>query len=68
MTTICAHSLPAVDSGGGAGPDSCTVLANRLRGPAWRRLFEDVYIHVDRPVSHALRARAAAAMVVPGPW
>jgi very-short-patch-repair endonuclease len=29
-------------------------------------LFEDVYIHVDRPVTHALRARAAAAMAVPG--
>jgi very-short-patch-repair endonuclease len=42
------------------------LTANQLRGPAWRRLFEDVYIHVDRPVSHALRARAAAAMVVPG--
>jgi very-short-patch-repair endonuclease len=25
-----------------------------------------VYLHVDRPVSHALRARAATAMVVPG--
>jgi hypothetical protein len=42
------------------------LTPNQLRGPAWRRLFEDVYMHVDRPVSHALRARAAAAMVVPG--
>jgi very-short-patch-repair endonuclease len=42
------------------------LTPNQLRGPAWRRLFEDVYIHVDRPVSHALRARAAASMVVPG--
>lgn len=42
------------------------LTPNQLRGPAWRRLFEDVYIHVDRPVSHALRARAAAAMAVPG--
>ena len=42
------------------------LTPNQLRGPAWRRLFEDVYVHVDRPVSHALRARAAAAMVVPG--
>lgn len=42
------------------------LTPNQLRGPAWRRLFEDVYLHVDRPVSHALRARAAAAMAVPG--
>lgn len=42
------------------------LTANQLRGPAWRRLFEDVYVHVDRPVSHSLRARAAAALVVPG--
>jgi hypothetical protein len=42
------------------------LTPNQLRGPAWRRLFEDVYIHVDRPLSHALRARAAAALVVPG--
>jgi hypothetical protein len=42
------------------------LTRNQLRSPAWRRLFEDVYIHVDRPVSHGLRARAAASMVVPG--
>jgi hypothetical protein len=42
------------------------LTPNQLRGPAWRRLFQDVYIHVDRPVPHSLRARAAAAMVVPG--
>lgn len=42
------------------------LTRNQLRGRTWRRLFEDVYIHGDRPVTHALRARAAAAMVVPG--
>ncbi|WP_104525561.1 endonuclease domain-containing protein [Blastococcus atacamensis] len=42
------------------------LTPNQLRGPAWRRLFADVYVHVDTPVSHALMARAAAAMVVPG--
>jgi hypothetical protein len=42
------------------------LTRNQLRGPAWRRLFEDVYIHVDRPVTHSLRARAAAALAVPG--
>ena len=42
------------------------LTPNQLRGPAWRRLFEDVYVHIDLPVSHALRARSAAAMVVAG--
>ena len=51
---------------GSTAVGQCLLTPNQLRGPAWRRLFQDVYIHVDRPVSHALRARAAAAMVVPG--
>ncbi len=51
---------------GSAAVDRGLLTPNQLRGRAWRRLFEDVYIHVDRPVSHALCARAAAAMVVPG--
>ncbi|RBY94233.1 hypothetical protein DQ244_02500 [Blastococcus sp. TBT05-19] len=42
------------------------LTPDQLRGPAWRRLFSDVYVHVDRPVSHLLLARVAAAMVVPG--
>lgn len=42
------------------------LTPDQLRGPAWRRLFEDVYLHVDRPVSHLLLARVAAGMVVPG--
>ncbi len=42
------------------------LTPNQLRGPAWRRLFHGVYIHVDRPITHATRARAAAALVVPG--
>ncbi|MCA0144582.1 endonuclease domain-containing protein [Blastococcus sp. LR1] len=42
------------------------LTPNQLRGPAWRRLFEDVYVHDDHPVTHALRACAAAALVVPG--
>jgi hypothetical protein len=37
-----------------------------LRGPAWRRLFPDVYADRDLVLTHALRARAAAAWVVPG--
>jgi hypothetical protein len=41
------------------------LTANQLRGPAWRRLFPDVYAHVELPVTHALRALAAARLVVP---
>ena len=42
------------------------LTPNQLRGPAWRRLFPDVYAHVGLPVTHALRARTAARWVVPG--
>jgi hypothetical protein len=42
------------------------LTPNQLRGPAWRRLFEDVYVHADLAVPHALKARAAASLVVPG--
>jgi very-short-patch-repair endonuclease len=42
------------------------LTPNQLRGPAWQALFSDVYVHSARPVTHALRARAAAELVVPG--
>lgn len=42
------------------------LTSNQLRGPAWRRLFPDVYAHVELPITHALRARIAARWVVPG--
>lgn len=42
------------------------LTANRLRGATWRRLFPDVYVHRDLPVTHALLACAAAGLVVPG--
>jgi G:T-mismatch repair DNA endonuclease (very short patch repair protein) len=42
------------------------LTANQLRGPAWRRLFPDVYAHVELPVTHELRALVAARLVVPG--
>jgi hypothetical protein len=40
------------------------LTPNQLRGPAWRRLFPDVYAHVSLPVTHLLRAQAAARWVV----
>lgn len=42
------------------------LTPNQLRGPAWRRLYRDVSAHGDLQVSHALRTRAAALLVVPG--
>ena len=42
------------------------LTPNQLRGPAWRRLFPDVYADRLLPVTHSLRARAAATFVVPG--
>jgi very-short-patch-repair endonuclease len=38
----------------------------QLRGRTWRRLFPDVYVHEDVAVTHALRARAAAGVLLPG--
>jgi len=42
------------------------LTANQLRGPAWRRVFRDVYACPTVDLTHALRARAAARFVVPG--
>jgi hypothetical protein len=42
------------------------LTPNQLRSPAWRRLFPDVYADASLPISHVLRAQAAARWVVPG--
>jgi very-short-patch-repair endonuclease len=43
------------------------VLTKRqLRGPAWRRLFRDVYIAAGAPVDHLTRCQAAALLLPPG--
>jgi very-short-patch-repair endonuclease len=42
------------------------LTANQLRGPAWQRLYPGVYAHRDLPITHALRARAAAGLLVDG--
>jgi very-short-patch-repair endonuclease len=45
----------------------CGLLTpGQLRGPAWRQLFKDVYADRAVEITHALRARAAASLVVPG--
>lgn len=38
------------------------VTPGQLRGPRFRRLFQDVYAPADIPVTHALRCRAAALL------
>lgn len=38
----------------------------QLRSRAWRRLFPDVYACASLPVDHSRRARAVAALAVPG--
>jgi very-short-patch-repair endonuclease len=41
------------------------LTANDLRGPAWQRLFPDVYVEAEAEPTHALRARAAASLLLP---
>lgn len=41
------------------------VTKGELRGPKYRRLFQDVYVSADVPVDHALRCRGAALIVPP---
>lgn len=43
-----------------------TLSPGELRGRAWRRLFRDVYACADLPLTHELRVRAAARLLVPG--
>lgn len=48
---------------GSAALASGLLTPNQLRGPTWRRLFPDVYVHRDVPVTHVLRAGAAVVLV-----
>jgi hypothetical protein len=50
--------------GSAAVRDGLLTPAQR-RSRAWRRLFPGVYVHRDVAVTHALLARAAAAVAVP---
>jgi hypothetical protein len=42
------------------------VTRGQLRGPAWRRLFRDVYVSAATRDDHLLRVTAAALVVPPG--
>jgi hypothetical protein len=39
------------------------LTRRQLAGRSWRRLFPDVYVHCDVPVTHGLRARAATVLL-----
>ncbi len=41
------------------------ITRGELRGPAWRRLFPDVYACSTLPVTHRLRARAVGGLLLP---
>lgn len=41
------------------------LTPDQLRSSAWRRLFRDVYVHRRVPVTHELRAVAAASLLFP---
>ncbi|WP_245160780.1 DUF559 domain-containing protein [Blastococcus sp. CT_GayMR16] len=39
------------------------LTRRQLDGPTWRRLFRDVYVHAAVPVTHQVRAAAAAVLL-----
>ena len=41
------------------------LTRNQLRGPTWRRVWPHLYAHRDVEVTHTLRARTAATLLVP---
>ena len=51
---------------GSAAVATARLTRNELRSSAWRRLFQDVYVCSCVPVTHAVRAVAAAGTLLPG--
>ena len=49
---------------GAAAVRAALVTRRQLDGPTWRRLFRDVHVHRDVPVTHERRA-AAACLLLP---
>ena len=50
------------------GPDAVArglLTPRQLRGASWRRLFPGVHVHRDVEVTHAMRAIAAASLLLP---
>ena len=48
---------------GSLAVDARLLTPGRLRGPGFRRLFDDVFVSADVPVDHALRSHAAHLLV-----
>jgi very-short-patch-repair endonuclease len=48
---------------GAAAVRAGLVTRRQLDGQTWRRLFRDVYVHRDVPVTHQLRATAACLLL-----
>lgn len=55
--------LRAVPFRGSDAVRSGVLTRRRLRGSTWRRLFPDVYVHREVPVTHEPWARAAAVLL-----
>src|SRR3712207_2241160 len=51
---------------GSAAVRAGLLTSRQLDGPAWRRLFRDVHVHCEVPLTHELRAVAAASLLLPG--
>jgi hypothetical protein len=50
---------------GSAALAAGTLTPGELRGPSFQRLFRDVYVCADVPITHEVRAAAAARLLVP---
>jgi hypothetical protein len=48
---------------GSAAVASGLLSRRRLAGPSWRRLFHDVYVHRDVPITHELLVRGAVVLL-----
>ena len=48
---------------GSAAVEAGLLSRRQLAGHSWRRLFQDVYVHHDVPVTHELRARGAVLLL-----
>ena len=63
MRPACVPDDLRTDAFLGAVAVRAGLLTRRqLDGPAWRRLFRDVYVHREVPVTHELRAAAACLL------
>jgi hypothetical protein len=60
---LVPDSLRAQPFLGSAAVRSGLLTHRRLRGAMWRRLFQDVYVHREVPVTHELRAQGATLLL-----